>query len=446
MRFVIIGGDAAGMSAASKARRNHPDIEITVLEQTGDVSYSACGMPYNVAVPDRDMDDLIVRKAEVFKSKQGIDLRLGRRAISVNAGNRTVTHLGHDGSSEDLRYDKLLIATGARAVKPDLPGVDLPGVLTLKTLEDGRAIKKFIVDNNVRKATIVGMGYIGLEMAEALHERGIEVEMIKPSMRFIPYLPEQMSAVVSSELAENGIALQPGIKITSINQADKGLILKTDKGDLTADMVILSVGVTPNSEIARGAGLSLGPKSSIAVDHGLKTSDPNIFAAGDCADAFHVVTGKRVWIPLALRANRAGWAVADNLLTENVQLPGIVGSAVFKALDMQVARTGLSLEEASREGFDAVDEVIKSRSRAHAHQGNQTIHVQLVADRKSGKLLGGSMVGREGCAHRINSVAVALHAGMRVDEFFQCDMAYAPPFSPVWDPLLTAANQLLKKL
>ena len=446
MHFLVIGGDAAGMSAASKARRNHPDLKITVLEQTSDVSYSACGMPYNIAVPGREMDDLIVRKAEVFKVKQGIDLMLGRKAISIDPKARKVVHTGKAGDESELHYDKLLIATGARPVIPDMPGVNLPGVLALKSLEDGRAVKRFMAENKVSKAVIIGMGYIGLEMAEAFHERGIEVHMVKPSKRFIPYLPQEMSEVVSSELTEKGIQLHFGIEPKSVRKSGSSLALESNEGEIQTDMVLISVGVTPNSEIASDAGITPGPRSSIAVDKFMKTSDPDIFAAGDCADAFHVVTGKRVWIPLALRANRAGWAVADNLVIDTVELPGIVGTAVFRTLDMEVARTGLSLDEASREGFDAVGEVIKSRSRAHAHPGNQTIHVHLVADRKSGKLLGGAMVGKEGCAHRINSIAVALHAGMKVDEFFQCDLAYAPPFSPVWDPMLTAANQLMKKL
>lgn len=446
MNFVVIGGDAAGMSAASKARRNYPEMNITVLEQTDDVSYSACGMPYNIAVPERDMEDLVVRKAEVFRAKQNIDLKLGRRAVSIDCGAKKVVHQGRSGDTEEIHYDRLLIATGARPSIPNIPGSGLPGVLALKSLDDGRGIKRFIAENSVRKAIIIGMGYIGLEMAEAFHERGVHVDMVKPSKRFIPYLPVEMAEVVKSELTEKGIGLHFGVEPHSIELTSSGLRLVTNGGEMDTDMILISVGVEPNSEIAASAGIALGPQSSIAVDKGLKTSDPDVFAAGDCADAFNIVSGKRVWIPLALRANRAGWAVADNLMETKVELPGVAGSAVFKVLDMQVARTGLSMKEALKDGFDAVDEVIKSRSRAHAHKGNQTIHVQLVADIKTRKLLGGTMVGREGCAHRINSLAVALQAGMTVDEFFQCDMAYAPPFSPVWDPLLTAANQLLKKL
>lgn len=446
MRFVVIGGDAAGMSAASKAKRNRPDLDVIVLEATQDVSYSACGMPYNVADQSREMDDLIVRRADVFRSKQGIDLRLGHRAVAIDRAQKKVICKVGESLSEEIKYDKLLIATGARPIRPTIPGIDLPGVLVLKSLQDGRAIKDFLRKTSVQKVLIVGMGYIGLEMAEAFHARGVAVTMIELSPRLLPFMPQEMAEIVRKELSEKGIEFSLGVGIMSIRAEGSGLVAKTTANDVPADMILISVGVQPNSELAADAGLNLGPKKSVAVDRKLMASDPDIFSAGDCADAFHVMTGERVWIPLALRANRAGWAVADNVTGDSVELPGVMGTAAFKVLDLEVARTGLSWEEASSAGFDPVQEMIKSRSRAHSHPGNQTIYVNLVADSKNGKLLGATMVGKEGVAHRIDSLAVALHAGMTVEQFFQCDMAYAPPFSPVWDPLLTAANQLLKKL
>ena len=211
-------------------------------------------------------------------------------------------------------------------------------------------------------------------------------------------------------------------------------------------MVLVAIGIHPNSELAKNAGMTLGPGGAIAVDRRLQTSDDAVYAAGDCADAIHVVTGEKTWIPLALRANRAGWAVADNVCGKTAELDGVAGTAVFKVFDLEVARSGLTEKEASRAGFDAVTVTIKSRSRAHAHPGSQTIWVHLVGDRQSGRLLGAQMVGPEGVAHRINAVAVALHAKMSVATFAQTDLAYAPPFGPVWDPMLTAANQLLKNL
>lgn len=446
MKFVIIGGDAAGMSAASRAKRNEPYVEVTVLEATQDVSYSACGMPYNIADAERLMDDLVVRRAEVFRGKQGIDLRLGHTATQIERDRKKAIGVTATGEGFELPYDKLLIATGARSIKLDVPGADLPGVKVLKTLDDGRKIKDYVQANSVNSALIVGMGYIGLEMAEAFHALGIKVFMTKVRPRILPWMPLEMAAVVQAELEDKGIEVMLGTSVKSIEDLGDTLRVVLENGELTVDMVLVAVGVVPNSEIAADAGLELGPRRAIAVNRALQTSDPDIFAAGDCADAFHVVTGERVWIPLALRANRAGWAVADNVTGRPTQLPGIVGTAVFKVLDLEVARTGLSGSESENAGFVPVEAYITSRSRAHAHPGNQTIHVNLTADRATGKLLGGTMVGKEGVALRIDAVTVALHAKMTVAEFFQCDMAYAPPFSPVWDPLLTAANQLLKKL
>ncbi len=446
MKFVVIGGDAAGMSAASRARRNAPDLDLTVLEQTSDVSYSACGMPYNLADPVRSMEDLVVRPAKVFIEKQGLDLRLGHTVERIDPGSKKVLGRTQAGDGFELAYDKLCIATGARPIIPDIPGSDLPGVMGLKSLEDGRRIKAYLADHDVKRAVIIGAGYIGLEMTEAFHDRGIETTVVEALPRLLPWLPEGMGDLVAAELESKGVRLLVGFSPSGIGQAGKGLEVAVGRDKLPCDMVLMAVGVAPNSEIAAEAGLELGPKRAVAVDRGLRTSDPDIYAAGDCADAFNVVSGRRVWVPLALRANRAGWAVADNVTGKHVELPGIANTAVFKVLDMEVAATGLRGNDAVEAGFEPVEIVIQSRSRAHAHPGNQTIHICMLGDRKTGRLLGAQMVGREGAAHRINAVAVALHAGMTVADFVQCDMAYAPPFSPVWDPLLTASNQLLKKL
>ena len=446
MKFVIIGGDAAGMSAASRAKRNRPEIEVTVLEQTGDVSYSACGMPYNIADPDRDMDDLVVRQAQVFRDKQGIDLRTEHRATSIDRTAKTVMGEDPKGEAFEVPYDSLLIATGASARLPDIPGVDLPGVVSLKNLEQGRRIKDFIRTKGVRKAVIIGMGYVALEMVEALYERQIQVDMVKPRPVFLPWLNEALAAEVKKEIEQHGVNLFLGQEIKAIEKAGHGLRVICSSASLEGEMVLAAVGIRPNSELAADAGLDLGPSRSIAVDKALKTSDKRIYAAGDCADAYHVVTGQRAWIPLALRANRAGWAAADNVIGKDVELPGVVGTVVFKVFDMQVARTGLCVAEAEEAGFDPVETVIRSRSRAHAHPDASTIWVQLVGDKKSGRLLGAQLVGKEGAAHRVNAPAVALHAKMTVEDFGQSDLAYAPPFGPTWDPMLVAANQLLKKM
>jgi len=406
MKFVIIGGDAAGMSAASRAKRNIPDMEVTVLEKTSDVSYSACGMPYNIAEPEVAIESLVVRQAHVFRERQGIDLRIGHRVESIDRTEKVVSGVDSEGKGFEVPYDKLLIATGATPIIPHVPGTDLPGVMSLKSLGDGRRIKDYIGRQNIKKAVIIGMGYIALEMVEALHARKIAVDMVKPRPVFIPWMNREMAPVVKEEVERHGVRLYAGHKIE----------------------------------------LELGPANAISVDKAVRTSDADIYSAGDCADAFHVVTNKKTWIPLALRANRAGWAAADNVAGKAVELQGIVGTAVFKVFDLQVARTGLSVSEAETFGFNPVEVMITARSRAHAHPDTSNIYVQMVGDQESGRLLGAQLVGKEGAAHRVNAPAVALHRRMSVAEFSQCDLAYAPPFGPTWDPMLTAANQLLKKM
>jgi len=446
MKFLVIGGDAAGMSAASKAKRNNPDLDITVLEKTLDVSYSACGMPYNIADSNREIDDLVVRQASVFREKQGINVLTGHFVESINPLSKTVTGISLQGKNFQFSYDKLLIATGGSPIIPDLSGFDLPGVLALKSLDDGRKIKAYLKANTVKKAVIVGMGYIGLEMCEALRARSIEVDMVKPGPVFLPWMEEEMSGVVKKEVETHKVTLHPGYKLQKIEVRGRRLKVICSDLILEADMVLVAIGIKPNSELASGAGLDLGISNAIAVDRKLKTSDQNIYAAGDCADAYHVVSDKKTWIPLALRANRAGWAVADNICGKEVELPGIAGTAVFKVFDLEVARTGLTMEEALNFGFEPAKVIVKTRSRAHAHPGASVIHVLMIGDKKSGRLLGAQMVGKEGVAHRINAIAVALHCRMTVEEYCQTDLAYAPPFGPVWDPTLTAANQLLKKI
>jgi len=446
MKFIIIGGDAAGMSAASKAKRHTANMDVTVLEQTDDVSYSACGMPYNIAEANRDIEDLVVRRAQVFREKQGINLLTGHRAESIDITEKTVSGITSAGDTFRFPYDNLLIATGGSPILPDISGIDLPGVMALKSLDDGRKIKAYITDNSVKKVVIIGMGYIGLEMAEALRSRSIDVDMVKPGPVFLPWMKKELSDIVKNELEENQVGLFPGHHLDKIETSGNHLKLICSGQTLAADMVLVAIGIKPNSELAMDSGLEIGVKNAIAVNKQMQTSDDHIFAAGDCADAYHIVNGEKVWIPLALRANRAGWAVADNVCGKSTELPGIVGTAVFKVFDLEVARTGLTEAEAMDSGFDPVGVVIKSRSRAHAHAGSSTITIHMIADRTTGRLLGTQMVGKEGVAHRINAIAVALHNHMTVETFSQTDLAYAPPFSPTWDPLLTTANQLIKKL
>ena len=445
MHFVIIGGDAAGMSAASRAKRHQPSLDVTVLEQTADVSYSACNMPYNIADPNRRMDDLVVRTAEAFREKQGINLLTNNRVTAIDTAGKTLS-VDREGRSETVCYDRLLIATGAMPLVPDLPGFDLRGVMALKSLEQGRAIKDYLAAHPVKEVLIIGMGYIALEMCDVLRQRGYGVQMIKPNKQLLPWMDRSLAQTVQQTLDSNGVTLRLGESVKGLESANGRIRARTDEHPIETDMVLSAIGVKPCSHLAQSAGLELGAKGAIAIDRQMRTSDSAIYAAGDCADAYHVVSQKRTWIPLALRANRTGWAVADHLCGKAVDLPGVAGTAVFKVFDMQVARTGLNSADAIDAGFTPQTVTITSNSRSGHYPGGSPVQVHMVGDQKSGRLLGAQMVGRESVAHRINAAAVALHAKMSVDQFVQCDLAYAPPFGGVWDPLLIAANQLIKKL
>ena len=445
MDFVIIGGDAAGMSAASRAKRNNPELHVMVLEMTNDVSYSACSMPYNIAEPDREMDDLIVRSPQAFRERQGIDLRLGHWVSGIDAENKTVSGKNADGDFE-IPFDKLLIATGSTANRPLIPGHELDNVFVLKALEDGRQVKRYIAAHDVKKAAIIGAGYIGLEMCEALVERDIEVQLIRNRPGLLPWLHPDLSQVILDEIDHRKVLLNPGCTVERIAEEGRRLDICCTQECFDADMVLMAIGVRANSAMARDAGLALGHGNAIAVNACMQTSHPDIYACGDCAEATHVVTGEKTWVPLALYANRGGWAVADHITGRPVRMAGVAGTGVFKFFDLQIARTGLSLEEARAAGFDAERIVIKTRSRAGTVPGARRTWVEMIGDRKTGRLLGVNMVGRDGEARRINTAAMALHAKLTVDQLSTADLAYAPPFSPVWDPLLVAANQLAKKL
>ena len=305
---------------------------------------------------DGELDELVVRRAEVFRQKQGIDLRTGHRVEAIDSRAKQVSGTTHEGQRFEINFDRLLIATGASPMIPDLSGAALPAVKALKSLADGKAIQAWLAERTVQRAVILGMGYIALEMCEALRARGLAVDMIKPGPVLLPWLHPDLTAVVRQEMEANQVGIHLGRQLQRIEPAgEEGFQVLSDGPTLECELVLLAIGVAPNSQLAEKAGLQLGPQRSIHVDKGLMTSCQDIYAAGDCADAVHVVTGRDVWIPLALRANRAGWAVADNVTGRPVELPGVAGTAVFKVFDLEVARTGLFPKEAQAAGFDPVE-------------------------------------------------------------------------------------------
>ena len=351
------------------------------------------------------------------------------------------------GKSAWQRYDQLLIATGAVPICPDIPGSDAIDICGVNTLESGLDIRRRLDKGTMKRGVVVGGGYIGLEMAEALVRHGLEVSLIDRSPQVMGTLDEEMGALVSQALRNIGVTLCLEETLTEFEtKAGKVTGVVTDKRTLPADIVILGLGVRPNTALAAAAGIPLGEKGSIRVNGRMETGVAGIWAAGDCAESFHLVSRRPFYIALGTVANRHGRVAGINLGGGYATFPGVVGTAVTKICDVEVARTGLQEEELRNLGIEWVSAIIKSRTRAGYFPGAGDITVKVLAERGSGRLLGGQIVGMEGSAKRIDTLATALHAGFTVEEMINLDLGYAPPFSPVWDPVVTAAREVAKKL
>ena len=445
--FVVVGGDAAGMSAASKAKRDDPDLDVVVFERGEYVSYGACGLPYYVKGDIERLDDLVAVTPEEFREERDVDLRTGHEVVAIDREARRVT-VEADGRTLEQPYDQLLVATGARATKPPVEGVDAEGVFTLRDMEAGGEIRSFVEETEPGTVGIVGGGYVGLEMAEAFDARGIDVHVFEMLPQVLQPFGEPVAEVVEEHLGEQGVTLHLDTPVSHL-VTDAGRVVGVHAGgeETPVDFVLVGTGIRPNVELAAEAGIELGPTGAIAHDAYGRTNDERVFAAGDCAEATNLVTAEADYVPLALTANRHGRAIGQTVTGEPTEVGGMVGTAVVKVFDLEVARTGIiDGEEARDAGFDPVSATIRAESRAHYYPGGSPITIQLVGDGETGRLLGASMVGREGVAKRIDSVVTALHAGMTVAEVETLDLAYAPPFSPVWDPVLTAAKVLGGKL
>ncbi len=444
-KLLVIGGDAAGMSAASQARRLlGPDqLAITVVERGSTTSYAACGIPYWVAGLVEQREDLIARRAEVFRDKQHIDVRLHHEATAIDTAARTVTVIDLDGDTRlTLPYDDLLIATGAQPVPPPVDGLDTPGVFGVQTLEDGQRILDAMADRSPRRAVVVGGGYIGLEMAEALQLRGLDVTLVDLAPQPMTTLESELGEHIADAMRDMGIDLRLSTPLTGIEAGDDGWVraVSTPAGQLEADLVVLGTGTRPRSDLAAAAGIPLGPSRGIVTDAHQRTPVDGVWAAGDCSETTHRVSGLPVSFALGTIANKQGRIAGLNLGGTDATFPGVLGTAVTKIHDLEIARTGLSLREATEAGLSAVVTSITSGTRAHYYPESSPMTVLLLTEQDTGRLLGGQIVGGPGAGKRIDVLATALWNGMLVEDLVQMDLAYAPPFSPVWDPVLTAAR------
>ncbi|XMN05762.1 FAD-dependent oxidoreductase [Streptomyces griseobrunneus] len=448
-RLVVIGGAAAGLSAASQARRlKGPDeLEIIAFERSRFTSYSACGIPYWVSGDVEHRDDLIARTPEEHRERD-IDLRMRTEVTEIDVAGRRVRALDRDsGDTYWTGFDKLVIATGARPVRPELPGIDAPGVHGVQTLGDGQALLDSLDalgSEERRRAVVVGAGYIGVEMAEAMLKRGFEVTVLNRGEQPMATLDPDMGRLVHDAMDGLGITTVNGASVTKILTGPDGRVseVATEERTYPADVVVLGIGVEPEAELAREAGLAVGPHGGLLTDLAMRAvGHENIWAGGDCVEVLDLVAGRTRHIALGTHANKHGQVIGSNVGGGYGTFPGVVGTAVSKVCDLEIARTGLREKDARTVGLRYVTATIESTQRAGYYPGAKPMTVKMIAEHRTGRLLGVQIVGREGAAKRVDVAAVALTAGMTVEQMTALDLGYAPPFSPVWDPVLVAARK-----
>ncbi|MHB1738226.1 MAG: FAD-dependent oxidoreductase [Actinomycetes bacterium] len=453
-RIVVVGGDAAGMSAASQAkRRGGADVEVIALERGRHTSYAACGIPYWVGGDVADAESLVARSPEAHRAN-GIDVRMATEALEVDLAGSVVVARGPSGA-ERIGYDELVLATGAHPVRPPLPGIDSAGVYGVATLDDGQALTGGLAGlrpdagADRGRAVVVGGGYIGIEMAEALRKRGLAVTLVDALDEPMTTLDPDMGALVHRAMETMGIQVRTATAVTGIltDASGRARAVATADGEIPADLVVLGIGVRPTSELATRAGLAVGPSGGIRTDLRMRVvGQEHVWAAGDCVESFDRVSTSWVHVPLGTHANKQGRVVGINLTGGYATFPGVVRTAVSKVCDLEIARTGLREVDAAAAGFAHVAVTVRSTTRAGYYPGAAPVTVKMLAERGSGRLLGVQIVGREGSAKRIDACAVALWNRMTVEEMTGLDLGYAPPFSPVWDPVLIAARKAVDAL
>jgi NADPH-dependent 2,4-dienoyl-CoA reductase/sulfur reductase-like enzyme len=441
-RMVVVGGDAAGMSAATQARkrRRPEELEIVAFERGRHASYSACGLTYYAGDVVKDWRDLVARTPEEF-AEQGIEVRTRHEVddIDLDAGRVRVRDLDAGRTVEEA-WDLLVVATGAEPLRPPIDGIDLPGVYGLSVLQDGIELRR-AVDAGPERAVVVGGGYIGLEAAEALVNRGVPTALVEAGPQVMNRVDPDMGELVSQAVRDIGIELHLEEEVEAIEGDERVRAVRTAARTLPADLVVLGLGTRPAVGLAESSGIRLGPSGAIAVNPRMRTPHEGVWAAGDCVEARHVVSCKPVNYHLGTIANKQGRVCGINIGGGYATFPGVLGTAVSKVCDVEVAHTGLSEGELGKLGLEWERAVVDSTTRAGYFPEAAPIRTKVLAERRSGRLLGAQIVGKEGAAKRIDVFATAIWNGMAVDEMVNIDLSYAPPFAPVWDPVLIAARK-----
>jgi len=452
--IVVIGGVAAGMKAAAKIRRGDPRAKITVIERGELVSYGACGMPYVVSHDVSSIDQLMMtpngsmRNASFFKATKNVDVLIQTEAVKIDRTEKKVRLKSLiSGEESDIAYDKLVIATGSTPIKPPLPGIDLGNIFSMWHPFDAKAVRSLLEKNQVKNAVIIGAGLIGIEMAEAFKAWGVHTSVIEMQEHVFPaLLDKEVALAVEKYAKEQGIEIRTQETVQRFEGVGVVQSVVTDKGTLPADVVVLSVGVKPNVALAREAGLELGVTGAILVDDRMRTSDPDIYAGGDCAEDTHVISGKKMYIAMGSIANKHGRVIGENLCGADVRFRGVLGTVVVRLLDMNIGKTGLTERDAKEAGYEIVTTMTTGHDRPHYMPEAKMITIKLIADAKTRKVLGIQAFGGGDVAKRIDVVASVLTFGGTIDDLFDVDLSYAPPYNNPIDNAAVAANTLMNKI
>ncbi len=453
LRIVVIGGVAAGPKAAAKARRNDQRASITIVERGIFLSYSGCGLPYYISGKVNDQKDLMTtvigvhRDPEYFRMLKNIRVLNQTEAVAIDREARTVTVKNlRDGEEYRIPYDRLVLTTGSRALLPDLPGLDLKNIFTLHRIRDAESLRAILREEMAKDAVIVGGGLIGTETAEALTEAGARVTVVEERDHILTMLDTEISALVEKHMRHNGVKVYTGTSVERFVGDGKVKKVITDREDLPADFVLMATGVGPEVSLAAGAGLAIGSSGAIKVDKYLRTSDPNIYAGGDCVESVDLITGDPVYIPLGSTANKHGRIIGINVTGGKESFPGIAGTTILKVFDYNVARVGLTAAQAERRGYRVETSLCPAPDKAHFYPGSRLIVVKLVVDRDSERLLGAQVVGPGDVSKRIDVAAAVISKQGTVGDLAKLDLAYAPPYSEAIDCIAQAANILKNKL
>jgi CoA-dependent NAD(P)H sulfur oxidoreductase len=443
--LMVIGGDAAGMSAASQARRVNETMSIGVFDKGQHVSYAACGMPYFIAGEIKDHESLIAIDRDEFVGKRNIRIHNDAEAIRVDFAARGAT-VRMEGKEREYEFGKLVIATGARAFRPPIPGAGDERVFYLRNLAQGIALRSFVVAAKPTRALIVGGGFIALEMAEAFTGLGIRTVILEREDAIALTMSPDVRARIMTTLGEHGVEVRTRAVIERIEPRGDGLRVMTDTGEIPADFIVISTGIVPSTEFLKGTPLAMTDRGAILVNEKSETNVPGVYAAGDCATVRHLITGRDVYMPLGSTANKQGRVAGLQAAgVTGEAFPGIVGSQFVKVFDLEVGKTGLNAADAAREGFGAESAFTVWNSRAGYCPRAQKILVGLTVEKSSRRVIGGEVAGTDGAALRCNVIATAVATGMRVEELAYLDLGYAPPFSPVWDPVNATAQKMVRR-